>query len=679
MDQQFGKRSLKYWAAWLALSCGPAAVAQSPGFTSITYPGAVSTGASGVNDKGDVVGVYRLADKSSHGYLYHAGTLTPIDYPNATSTDAYGINNAGDIAGDYTIGGKTHGFILSQGRFTTLDVPGSALTSLAAINSAGNVIAFYTLPDGTSHSAVSNGDRFINIDIPNPNTTSANGFNDGNDVVGNETTGGITKGFILSKGKVTPLTVPAADFTGAFGIDPAGNVVGGFRDSSGVTHAYIYSGGAFTTVDIPGASSTAGSGINSVGDIVGKYTAGGVQHGFLLSSPILSYSVTDLGTLPGGSFSQGAFIANSGLIAGISDVPGGVQHAALFQFGSVLDIAPSDLRGVNSGAFGVNPSGVVDGSTETNVADPNGEDFCAYGTHRACKAFLWQNGATTLLPTLGGNNATVGNINRRGQVIGTAEKNVMDRNCPAPQVLQYEAVIWGPRQGGIRELAPLPGDTVGEALWINDNGQAAGMSGGCDTVSLPPLAAGLHAVLWDVDGTPINLGNLGGTTSSIGVSNVALSLNNSGQVVGASATAGNKNVHAYMWTKQKGMQDLGVLPGDVNSAAQAINDRGEVVGGSFGPEGPFAGMPDVFLWRNGLMMDLNALALNSPLHLILATSINSAGEITGFGVTESGDLHAFLATPQEGTPVSIAPSGSSSIDPAVAARAAKALRDLMKR
>ena len=511
----------------------------------ITFPGAVSTGASGVNDKGDVVGVYRLADKSSHGYLYHAGTLTSIDYPGASSTDTYGINAAGDIAGDYTIAGKTHGFVLSQGRFTTLDVPGSTLTSLAAINKDGNVIAFYTLADGSSHSAVSNGDRFINIDIPGQNSTSANWMNDAGDIVGNETTGGITHGFVLSKGKVTPLSVPNTDFTGAFGIDAAGNVVGGFRDSSGATHAYIYSGGSYTTIDIPGASVTAGSAINSVGDIVGKYVSAGVQHGFLLSSPILSYSVTDLGTLPGGSFSQGGFLANNGIVAGVSDVAGGAQHAALFQFGGAIDIVPSSLAGVNSGAFGINSSGVVDGATETTAADPNGEEFCAYGTHRVCKAFVWENGATDSPPTLGGNNATVGNINRRGQVVGISETGVMDHNCVAPQVFQWEAVIWGPKQGSIRKLAPLSGDTVSEALWINDSGQAVGASGTCDNLSLPPLSTGPHAVLWNADGTPVDLGNLGGTTSSFGVSNIALAINNPGQVVGASPVPGNKNVHAY--------------------------------------------------------------------------------------------------------------------------------------
>ena len=92
---------------------------------------------------------------------------------------------------------------------------------------------------------------------------------------------------------------------------------------------------------------------------------------------------------------------------------------------------------------------------------------------------------------------------------GIAENSTRDPECPTglalngtgPQVLDFEAVIWGPRQGEIRELPPLPGDTVGVALWINDNGQAVGASGACANTVLPPLASGPHAVLWEKDGS----------------------------------------------------------------------------------------------------------------------------------------------------------------------------------
>jgi hypothetical protein len=49
------------------------------------------------------------------------------------------------------------------------------------------------------------------------------------------------------------------------------------------------------------------------------------------------------------------------------------------------------------------------------------------------------------------------------------------------------------------------------------------------------------------------------------------------------------------------------------------------------------------------MTDLNTLIpADSPLYLVVAFEINDAGEIAGLGMTGTGQLHAFLATPQRG-------------------------------
>ena len=52
-------------------------------------------------------------------------------------------------------------------------------------------------------------------------------------------------------------------------------------------------------------------------------------------------------------------------------------------------------------------------------------------------------------------------------------------------------------------------DTVGFAFGINNKVQAVGATGLCANTSLPPVhPAGAHAVLWEKDGTPIDLGSL---------------------------------------------------------------------------------------------------------------------------------------------------------------------------
>jgi uncharacterized membrane protein len=70
---------------------------------------------------------------------------------------------------------------------------------------------------------------------------------------------------------------------------------------------------------------------------------------------------------------------------------------------------------------------------------------------------------------------------------------------------------------------------------MNDNGQIVGASGDC-TAFNPVLNyfQPLHALLWQRDGTVVDLGNLGGTGRAPALGNWAISINNHGQVVGSS-------------------------------------------------------------------------------------------------------------------------------------------------
>ena len=250
----------------------------------------------------------------------------------------------------------------------------------------------------------------------------------------------------------------------------------------------------------------------------------------------------------------------------------------------------------------------------------------------------------TPLPTLGGVNGGVSAINNQGEAAGVAENSVSDSTCIKPLQHHFEAVIWGPKRGEIRELRPLPGDSVAFAFWLNDNGQVVGTSGLCENTLPTGVVSGPHAVLWEKDGSVHDLGNLGGTvnTDLVAVGNRAIGINNQGEVVGGSTLPGNTTAHAFLWTKETGMRDLGTLPGDFNSGALGINDKGQVVGVS----NDLSGNPRAFLWQKGMgMTDLNKLVVkDSPLYLLFAAGIDSRGEIAGFGLTSTGDVHAFLAT-----------------------------------
>ncbi|MBS0569776.1 MAG: hypothetical protein JSS28_04160, partial [Proteobacteria bacterium] len=303
----------------------------------------------------------------------------------------------------------------------------------------------------------------------------------------------------------------------------------------------------------------------------------------------IRYSITDLGTLPGGTFSQAAAISLTGLVAGGSNSTDGFEHAVLWFGGKSMDIGPS---GMNSDAFGVNAFGVTAGQTETGSDDPYAENFCGYFTGLQCRPFLWQGGTRKLLPLLGGNNGSTGdNVNIFGQVAGVAETAQIDPDCPnavsavgtGPQQLYFKPVIWGPQPNTVRELRTLPGDDVGIAFWVNDLGQAVGVTGTCANTSLPPLAVGPHAVLWERDGTPVDLGNLGGLgdPERPGIGNVAHAINERGQVVGVSALADNTATHGFLWTRKGKMISLDPLPDHSQSGAIAINNLGVTVGVSF--------------------------------------------------------------------------------------------------
>jgi probable HAF family extracellular repeat protein len=368
--------------------------------------------------------------------------------------------------------------------------------------------------------------------------------------------------------------------------------------------------------------------------------------------------VTDLGATVGGPFSQATYISTNGLVTGLAVGQDGNQHALVWSGGIPRDISAPAFGGPNSGAFGANERGQVDGIAESLEIDPTGENFCGYFTPYKCLPFIWQGGVMSRLPLLGGNNGQASVINNRGEVAGAAETGVADPSCPAgiavngtgPQVLAYKPVVWGPSPNAVRTLALLPGDTVGIALWINDHGETVGFSSTCATGLLPPFAAGAHAVMWDAAGAPHDLGNLGGTfnPAALAVGNVAFAINNAGQVTGVSALPGSNIAHGFVWTARDGMRDLGTLPGDLMSAGLGINNAGDIVGSSI--DGDVAtGSPRAAIWRHGAIADLNALVpADSPLYLLTAFAINDAGAITGFGFDPvTGTIHAFLATPAQ--------------------------------
>ena len=354
-----------------------------------------------------------------------------------------------------------------------------------------------------------------------------------------------------------------------------------------------------------------------------------------------NYVITTLGTL-GGASSAAISINASGLISGYSSLTENqTQVAVIFQNGKPVSLGT--LGGPDSGVEWPNHNArAVVGIAETSDIDLLNENWsCSFffpqpPTGHVCLGFVWQNGVMHPLPTLGGINGYAAGANDLGQVVGWAETPLHDSTCVPPQVLQFEAVIWGPKQGQVQPLPPIYSDPDSAATAINNKGQVAGISGICEN-AVGDMSA-THAVLWE-NGTVTDLKSLGGNAW-----NTPAAINNLGQVVGFSENS-ESNIHAFRWTKEGGIQDLKTVDGDSNSYAYAINDRGQVVGQSIG--GPYG--TRAFIWEDGVMTDLNCLTPPGSPYLLYANDINDSGRITGEAYDpNTGEAPAFLAAPRPG-------------------------------
>jgi probable HAF family extracellular repeat protein len=123
-------------------------------YTTLTVPGdhhLNGTGAFGVNDRAQVVGWYTEENGqpragNRHGFLLSKGVYTTIDppVPAPAFAAATGINNAGQIVGLYFDDDKNrHGFVLNKGIYTLIDVPGAIATDVFSINEKGEIVGSY--------------------------------------------------------------------------------------------------------------------------------------------------------------------------------------------------------------------------------------------------------------------------------------------------------------------------------------------------------------------------------------------------------------------------------------------------------------------------------------------------------------------------------------------------------
>jgi hypothetical protein len=153
----------------------------------------IGTKARDINDHGDVVGIYGEPAENELGYVVRGylrdprGEITTIEIPGTAETDPYAINDRNQIAGTYLDAGATfnpdgsvppgtlHGFLRDKHGVTRLDVPGSLLTVALDVDNRGRVAGGYIDAAGRQHAFLWTRGRYTVIDAPRPLDSRAMG------------------------------------------------------------------------------------------------------------------------------------------------------------------------------------------------------------------------------------------------------------------------------------------------------------------------------------------------------------------------------------------------------------------------------------------------------------------------------------------------------------------------
>jgi uncharacterized membrane protein len=230
--------------------------------SSVTFPGPLLTYAQGLNDAGDVVGIYVDAQQQIHGFVLQGTTYSSLDFPGAVATEALGINNHGDIVGNYTDSkGRVHGFVRIHGYFLRVDAGFASELSINAINdsrvvagnySSGSTTAAFSGPlwnlQPFSYPQVSPLDV---EDYPVTFSTQANGINNSSEIVGtNSANDGPALSYVANDQTFNPVYTGLTPFDAALtsqvgGVNDAGVVAGTFTDNTGTYAILLVPGASF--------------------------------------------------------------------------------------------------------------------------------------------------------------------------------------------------------------------------------------------------------------------------------------------------------------------------------------------------------------------------------------------------------------------------------------------------
>jgi probable HAF family extracellular repeat protein len=590
-------------------------------FTTIDDPLAVyGTYVYGISGN-DIVG-YFAGTNSDQGFVYVGNSYyytvnDPLDIAGGTNGDtyAYGISGNNIVGSFLDTNQLRHGFLLFLGPYTTLDDPfalelGANFGTSAQGVSGATIVGYFADSNwgGIPHGFIYNGINYTTLIEPlslDP-TAHLGGYDGGtqaygisfNSIVGyyGDLSGStaINKGFLYNGSTYTTLSDPlGANGTFAQGISGI-NIVGYYVDNSGMNHGFVYDGSTYITIDDPlaGRRGTVATGIDGTNIVGYYYDSSGFPHGFEVSDGSLTLVTPPTITSQPQSldFTNGTAASLAVSVSGTSPLyyQWQVNGVNIANGGTISGATTSNLM------F----STTAPGNAGTNIYTVIIEN--AYGSITSSVAmlltfppvvitqpqslFVTNGGPVSFSVSVSGTQPlyyqwqrNTANLTDGGNISGSATTNLALSTTSTNDGGSYVVVITSP--------------------WYN----ALTSSVAKLTLVLPPYYA-------------TDLGTFGGGFS------YAEGINNSGQVVGTSLTAGN-DYHAFLYSGGT-MSDLGTLGGD-HSVAFGVNNSGQVVGYAW----TAADYDNSFLYSGGSMSDLD---FNNSAENI-AYGINDSSQVVGNG------------------------------------------------
>jgi uncharacterized membrane protein len=224
-------------------------------------------------------------------FVYDKGAFTnpQPDVPIGTVTFT-GINASHEIlVTDYVNTGNlmtvTQSFTYANGVTTPLTWQGAMNILARSINDAGTIVgSFQSQTNGPALGFINRGGHIDSFQFNNGDTTVTAIDHNGRITVGISLTPGSNfAAWIRQNGAFTPIAVPGALATFAYGVTSTGRVAGTYvtGTTQDTAHGFLWQNGVFTTFDVPGATSTEIAGMNEAGVVTGCTTdAHGTYKGF---------------------------------------------------------------------------------------------------------------------------------------------------------------------------------------------------------------------------------------------------------------------------------------------------------------------------------------------------------------------------------------------------------------